>query len=573
MAACATSSSSASGWSARRSPSARGCSTSRRISSASSRCSSRSSAPVRLEGVLRRRADAVRRPRRATRRRLASPPVARRQLELAPTLRRDGLRGGLLYHDGVEDDARYTLAVARTARAAGGVAVTRVRATGSGPTARRARSGASRPRTCDRRVDRDPDPGRRRRDRRLGRRARPPVRAAARPGSCRAAAPTWSSRGNGSRATGLTIRVPGKVVFLVPWPDHWLIGTTDAPYEGPPDRPRPAAGGRRAPRHRQRDDGRRPDAGRRGRDVRRAAPADRAVRRVDRQGVARAPGHGRGQRPRPDRRRQVHDVPGDGPRRDRCRPRAARRQGAPERHGRPSPGRRRRRRRPGSDRRRARAIPAVGESARDRGRLVARHGTEAPDVVALGAELGLLRPLVAGGRSSRPRSRGPPATSWPSRSTTSWRAGRAWPRSCPTAARRSPRASPRSSARSSAGTPRARARGRDLPRSARREFSVRLRGPPGSPRRRGVDRRGTDARAAALSARRIGGTNQASRRPTCSARSSTALHVPASRSRSGRSSSRSRARDRGRRGWLAAARRHRGGQRVVARGRLAVGLP
>jgi len=26
--------------------------------------------------------------------------------------------------------------------------------------------------------------------------------------------------------------VPGKVVFLVPWPDHWLIGTTDAPYEG-----------------------------------------------------------------------------------------------------------------------------------------------------------------------------------------------------------------------------------------------------------------------------------------------------------------------------------------------------
>ena len=32
--------------------------------------------------------------------------------------------------------------------------------------------------------------------------------------------------------TGLTIRVPGKVVFLVPWPDYWLIGTTDAPYEG-----------------------------------------------------------------------------------------------------------------------------------------------------------------------------------------------------------------------------------------------------------------------------------------------------------------------------------------------------
>ena len=36
---------------------------------------------------------------------------------------------------------------------------------------------------------------------------------------------------------GLTIRVPGKIVFLVPWPDHWLIGTTDAPFDGPAARP------------------------------------------------------------------------------------------------------------------------------------------------------------------------------------------------------------------------------------------------------------------------------------------------------------------------------------------------
>ena len=28
----------------------------------------------------------------------------------------------------------------------------------------------------------------------------------------------------------------GKVVFLVPWPHFWLIGTTDAPYGGPIDR-------------------------------------------------------------------------------------------------------------------------------------------------------------------------------------------------------------------------------------------------------------------------------------------------------------------------------------------------
>ncbi len=31
--------------------------------------------------------------------------------------------------------------------------------------------------------------------------------------------------------------MPGKVVFLVPWPHFWLVGTTDAPYSGPIDRP------------------------------------------------------------------------------------------------------------------------------------------------------------------------------------------------------------------------------------------------------------------------------------------------------------------------------------------------
>ena len=24
-------------------------------------------------------------------------------------------------------------------------------------------------------------------------------------------------------------------MFFVPWPGHWLIGTTDLPYDGPPD--------------------------------------------------------------------------------------------------------------------------------------------------------------------------------------------------------------------------------------------------------------------------------------------------------------------------------------------------
>ena len=35
---------------------------------------------------------------------------------------------------------------------------------------------------------------------------------------------------------GMTLQVPGRVAFLVPWPRHWVIGTTDQPYRGPVDR-------------------------------------------------------------------------------------------------------------------------------------------------------------------------------------------------------------------------------------------------------------------------------------------------------------------------------------------------
>ncbi len=159
-------------------------------------------------------------------------------LEMAPTLRTDGLRGGLLYHDGVEDDARYTLAVARTAIAAGGTAVTRVRATGL-------RAGASAG-SIEAVLARDVLTG-----------ADVEIRTAA----VVDATGVWEANadhpfGGGSlrilpsrgahlvvprhripNTVGLTIRVPGKIVFLVPWPEHWLIGTTDAPYEGPTENP------------------------------------------------------------------------------------------------------------------------------------------------------------------------------------------------------------------------------------------------------------------------------------------------------------------------------------------------
>lgn len=153
-----------------------------------------------------------------------------------PAIRRPQLRGGLLFHDGVEDDARYTLAVARTAQADGAIVVTRTSAESLVEDGGRA-VGA---RICDRLSGEEHEV-----------RARVVVDATgvwgADPSSPLSGGSTRLLPSRGAHLVvpraripsdvGLTIRVPGKVVFLVPWPHFWLIGTTDAPYAGPIDRP------------------------------------------------------------------------------------------------------------------------------------------------------------------------------------------------------------------------------------------------------------------------------------------------------------------------------------------------
>jgi glycerol-3-phosphate dehydrogenase len=157
-------------------------------------------------------------------------------LELTPSMRRKGLRGGLLFHDGVEDDARYTLAVARTAQEDGANVVTRVRAESLIEEGGRV-VGA---RVCDALSGQT-----------IEIRARVVVDATgvwgADPESPLSGGTTRLLPSRGAHLVvprdripsdvGLTIRVPGKVVFLVPWPHFWLVGTTDAPYGGPIDRP------------------------------------------------------------------------------------------------------------------------------------------------------------------------------------------------------------------------------------------------------------------------------------------------------------------------------------------------
>jgi glycerol-3-phosphate dehydrogenase len=159
-------------------------------------------------------------------------------LEYVPDLVQRHLRGSLLYHDAMEDDARYALAVARTAVAeAKGAAVvaTRVRASGPVHDGGRLAGAAVTDLVSGSSFD---------------------VRAAA----VLDATGVWGALpdrpfGDGSLSVlpargshlvierskipargGMTLQVPGRVAFLVPWPRHWVIGTTDRPYRGPVDR-------------------------------------------------------------------------------------------------------------------------------------------------------------------------------------------------------------------------------------------------------------------------------------------------------------------------------------------------
>ncbi len=163
-------------------------------------------------------------------------------LETTPVLRKERLRGAFVYHDGTEDDARYTLAVARTARADGGLPLTRVTALHGlerdgrliGAMLRDELSGETFSVRAERIVDATgvwsgrPDS----------------------PFPVSGPAPTVRpSRGTHvivprnriPSAYGLTLRIPGRVCFLVPWPDRWVIGTTDLDDDGPADRPTPTS--------------------------------------------------------------------------------------------------------------------------------------------------------------------------------------------------------------------------------------------------------------------------------------------------------------------------------------------
>ncbi|HTK43757.1 MAG TPA: glycerol-3-phosphate dehydrogenase/oxidase [Patescibacteria group bacterium] len=148
-------------------------------------------------------------------------------LEWAP-FRRRGLTGAIVYHDGVEDDARLALAVLRTAIAGGAVAATRVRAERPLLDGERLIGATVRDLVGNERFDI-------RAERVIDATgvwaAEPTTRFAELEGADRFVPSRGSHiviRRDRLPATGgMTLRIPGRVVFIIPWPGHWIIGTTD----------------------------------------------------------------------------------------------------------------------------------------------------------------------------------------------------------------------------------------------------------------------------------------------------------------------------------------------------------
>ena len=160
--------------------------------------------------------------------------------EFAPELRPEGLQAGIEYHDGVEDDARYTLAVLRTAiqTGPGAVVATRVQGQATLTEGGRAIGVRARDLTSGEEID---------------------IRATRVVDATGAWAAHAGEDGAGlagagrivpSRGAhlvirrerlqargGMTLRIPGRVVFVIPWPDRWIIGTTDHADTRPPERP------------------------------------------------------------------------------------------------------------------------------------------------------------------------------------------------------------------------------------------------------------------------------------------------------------------------------------------------
>ncbi|MFC5187245.1 glycerol-3-phosphate dehydrogenase/oxidase [Actinomadura harenae] len=155
----------------------------------------------------------------------------RRVLRESPGLRDDALIGAVKYYDGQTDDARYTMLLARTAAHYGAICVNgaqAVRFLYDGPSV----AGA---------VIRDGETGQEHEVR-----ARHTINAAGvwtdeiqQMGAARAPFDVRASKGvhilvprdRIELSAGIISRTEKSVLFIIPWAKHWIIGTTDTPWD------------------------------------------------------------------------------------------------------------------------------------------------------------------------------------------------------------------------------------------------------------------------------------------------------------------------------------------------------
>ncbi len=169
--------------------------------------------------------------------------TVRGALRLAPALKPSGLAGALLYYDAQADDARYTLTVARTAAAHGALIATQV----SARELLRSPDGArvTGARVHDEESGRDVDVSARRVvvcagvwtdlvHELSGVQAGYKVRMSK---GVHIVVPCEAIRSD----TGIILRTEKSVLFIIPWGQRWIVGTTDTDWTG--DRAEPAATG------------------------------------------------------------------------------------------------------------------------------------------------------------------------------------------------------------------------------------------------------------------------------------------------------------------------------------------
>jgi glycerol-3-phosphate dehydrogenase len=157
-------------------------------------------------------------------------------LELAPALRPDVLTGAIRYYDAQVDDARFTMMLARTAVQHGATMLTRVEAVEvlrddgvlTGVRVRDLLSGGEQVVHARRVISAagvwTDDVG-------ALDRAQPPFRVRMSKG-----VHVLVPRDRVRLDVGLITRTEKSVLFVIPWDRHWIIGTTDTPWDHEPDR-------------------------------------------------------------------------------------------------------------------------------------------------------------------------------------------------------------------------------------------------------------------------------------------------------------------------------------------------